>query len=156
MLNLALPLRELLLHRRQPDSSVVPCLFIIDTGTNVIISEACGPAMVAESTANLAAWRKLQPGAPVLLPPEADINTQLMLRRLLASEAPCTIPGCEGWRAQLKQELDKLPPDCPSCDRNQVTTRVVRALAPELAAYLADHPDYTDLQVTPPAASSRA
>lgn len=134
-------LRQFILHRRQEDGSVLPCLFIVETPSNVIVSEACGATMLSESTQNISSWVSPLP-APPSVHRQADNDAMTLLLDVLTSSAPCNAPGCDGWRAQLQTELDKLPPDCTTCDRNAVVRRVAKSLEPAVTGLLEAHPEY--------------
>lgn len=131
----------MLLHRRLPDGSVKPCLFVIEKSTNVIVVEACGDSMVGEAQKEVASWQPKLP-ASMNASVQADSDAMVVLLDILSTDTPCTLPGCDGWRAQLQVELDKLPADCTSCDRNSVVRRVARSLQPAVTGLLAAHPEY--------------
>lgn len=140
--NLPPTLKELLLHRKQPDGSILPCLFVLEKVTNTILSESCGTNMVQEAEANLTTWRTKNSGDNMGAYLQSDSDAMVLLLDILNSDKPSEIPGADAWRAHLQAELDKLPPNCTTCDRNSVLRRVARGLQSQVAALLVEHPEY--------------
>lgn len=115
-------------YRKKKDGTTVKLVIKFDQGMN-ILEEVESPddrwnnnGLTLEKTAGVT---KITSATPLAL----EIN------KVFTLSIPCSLPECEDIRKRYKEELDKLPENCPSCQIGAL----MRKYRPEVEALVKKH-----------------
>ncbi len=131
------------LKRKLPDGRMNPCVFLIEKGTGVIISEKCEEATIPAQLGNSGnattrhleqfgipyTIKKTENGQPVIeVRSEGAPRKTKLIMNFFNDNMPCYFSGCEEMRLAYKQEIAALGEGCRECDKGEIMRAYMTAL----------------------------